>query len=45
MKFMCNICSWIYDEEKEGKPFRDLDDDWSCPLCGAPKTDFTPLEE
>ena len=45
MKYVCTICGYIYDEEQENTKFRDLPDDWTCPLCGAPKSAFEPLEE
>lgn len=47
-KYVCSICGYVYDESK-GIPekgiaprtaFEDLPDDWSCPLCGAPKSEF-----
>ncbi len=40
MKYLCTICGYIYDEEKEGTKFEDLPSDWTCPLCAAPKDDF-----
>ena len=45
MKYICPICGYIYDEEKEGVPFNELDDNWVCPICGAPKNIFTANEE
>ncbi|MFH0748588.1 MAG: rubredoxin [Candidatus Bathyarchaeota archaeon] len=39
-KWKCTVCEYIYDEEMEGKNFDDLPSDWSCPVCGAPKTAF-----
>ncbi len=39
-KFQCQDCGYIYDEEKEGKPFAGLPGDWVCPVCGAPRKDF-----
>ena len=45
MKYICTICGYIYDEEKEQTKFEDLPDDWACPMCGAPKAVFKPLEE
>ena len=39
-KYICPICGYVYDEEKEGIKFDDLPDDWKCPLCGAPKNLF-----
>lgn len=45
MKYTCDICGYIYDEEKEGVKFEELPKDWSCPLCGVPKTSFSPVAE
>lgn len=45
MKFDCTICGYVYDEAKEKVPFKDLPDSWTCPLCGAPKSAFVPLED
>jgi len=44
----CQICNWIYDEEKgcpeegiaSGTRWEDVPDDWSCPECGVGKEDF-----
>ncbi len=44
MKYKCEICQWIYDEEKEGTKFENLPDDFLCPVCNAPKDLFTPAE-
>ena len=43
-KWECELCGWIYDEEKEGTPFADLPDDWTCPECGATKDEFFKLD-
>ena len=43
-KWKCQICGYIYDEEKEGIPFDELPEDWVCPLCGASKSVFAPEE-
>ncbi len=40
MRYICQICGYIYDDEKEAVPFDTLPDDWKCPLCGASKKDF-----
>ena len=45
MKYVCSICGYIYDEEKEGVLFDKLPEDWKCPLCGAPKSEFKAAEE
>nr|MCR4588141.1 rubredoxin [Lachnospiraceae bacterium] len=42
MRYFCQICGYIYDEDKEKVPFEQLPGDWKCPLCGAGKTDFKP---
>lgn len=43
MRYKCDICQWVYDEEKEGTPFEDLPESYTCPLCGAAKNMFSPL--
>ena len=37
MVYKCSICGYIYDEEKEGKPFSELTE---CPLCKQPVDKF-----
>ena len=44
-KYRCQLCGYIYDEEKEGIKFKDLPDDWQCPMCSAPKEAFELVEE
>lgn len=48
-KYVCNVCGYVYDPT-EGDPengvsagtsFDKLPDDWTCPVCGAPKSEFT----
>ena len=36
-KFKCSVCGYVYDEEKEGKPFSELD---ACPVCKQPASVF-----
>jgi rubredoxin len=52
MKYICSVCNYEYDPE-EGDPdngisagtaFEDLPEDWTCPVCGADKSDFEPTE-
>lgn len=46
--WVCKICGYEYDESKgdpqnnipAGTKFEDLPDDWVCPLCKHPKSDF-----
>ena len=40
MKYVCQVCGYVYDEAVEKIPFKDLPEDWKCPLCGAPKSAF-----
>ncbi len=40
MRYICQICGYIYDDEKEKIPFHQLPDDWKCPICKAGKSDF-----
>ncbi len=42
MKYICQICGYIYDDAKEKIPFAELPDTWKCPLCGAARADFRP---
>ena len=50
-KYECNICGYVYDPDvgdpdngvAAGTAFADLPDDWECPLCGAPKEEFSPV--
>lgn len=39
-QYKCTLCGYLYDENDEAVKFADLDKNWVCPLCGAPKTDF-----
>ncbi|MGB9789156.1 rubredoxin [Thermotoga caldifontis] len=51
-KYRCMLCGYIYDPEvgdpdanvPPGTPFEALPDDWVCPLCGASKDQFEPVE-
>ena len=45
MRYICSICGYVYDEEKETIVFSVLPDSWVCPLCGAAKALFRPERE
>ena len=53
MKYVCDICGYVYDEqvgdpENDVAPntaWDDVPDDWVCPLCGVGKGQFSPLGE
>ncbi len=38
--WICKICGYVHDDETEGVKFGDLPEDWVCPLCKHPKSDF-----
>ena len=44
MRYICNLCGWIYDEEETGVAWESLPEDFTCELCGATKYEFTPEE-
>lgn len=47
-KYQCTLCGYIYDPEigdpdsgiAPNTPFEELPDSWTCPQCGASKSDF-----
>lgn len=41
MKYVCDICGYVYDEDAEGVKWEDLSDDYVCPLCGVGKDSFS----
>ncbi len=49
MKYVCNICGYVYDEAlgdpdnniAPGTKWDDLPEDFVCPLCGVGKEDFS----
>ena len=52
MKYVCDVCGWVYDEAV-GDPanqippltkFEDLPDDFVCPLCRVGKDHFSAEE-
>ncbi len=38
--WVCSICGYVYDDNVEKIPFEELPNDWTCPLCKHPKSDF-----
>ena len=51
-KYECTACGYIYGPAKgdpesgvePGTPFEKLPADWVCPVCGAGKDQFKPVE-
>lgn len=50
MKYVCDVCGWIYDPAKgdpaanipPGVEFSDLPEGWVCPECSVGKDQFSP---
>lgn len=40
MKYKCSVCGYVYDEDSEDSEFKELPEDWICPICGATKDAF-----
>ena len=51
-KYKCTLCGYIYDPKigdpdsgiAPKTPFEELPDSWTCPQCGASKSDFEELK-
>ena len=41
-KYKCSVCGYIYDEEKEGKPFSEVKE---CPVCKQSPDKFKKIED
>jgi len=47
--YVCDLCGYVYDAAQgdpdngvaPGTPFEQLPDDWTCPICGAGKDQFS----
>ncbi len=52
MKYVCEACGYVYDPAfgdpdagvDIGTDFKDIPENWVCPICGVPKSDFAPME-
>ncbi|MBQ8795710.1 MAG: rubredoxin [Clostridia bacterium] len=44
MKYVCEVCGWVYDEAETGIKFEDLSEDFECELCGVGKDMFKAKE-
>ena len=53
MKFECEACGYVYDPNlgddihgiEPGTAFKDLPEDWCCPVCNVDKSMFSPVVE
>ncbi len=49
MKYVCDVCGWVYDEAEgcpeegiaPGTKWEDLPEDFVCPLCKVDKSNFS----
>jgi rubredoxin len=47
-QYICKVCGYVYDpaegdtdaQIEPGIPFATLPDDWNCPQCNAPRSEF-----
>ena len=52
MKYVCDICGYVYDPElgdpdngvAPGTPWEEVPEDWTYPLCGVGKDQFSEEE-
>ena len=52
-RYVCTVCGYVYDPAvgdidhgvSSGTKFQDIDNEWVCPLCGVPKSDFEKAEK
>ena len=54
-KYICDVCGYEYDPSETGKAFNEYDpsetgkafnelpEDWTCPICGVGKDQFSEL--
>jgi len=43
--YVCQVCEYTYDEEKAGKKWDQLADDWVCPVCESDKSYYRLVSE
>jgi len=43
--YICTVCDFEYDEDREGIMWADLPEDWLCPICDSDKTLYRLAEE
>lgn len=52
-RYVCDVCGYVYDPQEgeidlcitPGTDFKNLPDNWSCPVCNDSKEDFYPDED
>ena len=41
MRYVCDVCGWVYDEEEKGVKWEDVAEEFECPLCSVGKDQFS----
>lgn len=49
-QYVCKVCGYVYDPAEgdpsahiePGLPFETLPEDWTCPKCHSPRSEFDP---
>jgi rubredoxin len=52
-RYVCPVCYFTYHQEdgdpnagvEPGTPFEEIPENWCCPKCGQPKSEFRKFEE
>lgn len=44
MKYICTVCGWVYDEEKQEIKWENLPERFRCPVCSVGKDKFEKTE-
>ncbi|MDP3066242.1 MAG: thiamine pyrophosphate-binding protein [Methanobacteriaceae archaeon] len=44
-RYRCTVCNYILDEKREGVKFKDLPENWRCPVCNSPLNTFILLSK
>lgn len=53
MRYVCTICSYVYDSKigdidnnvQPGTEFKEVPENWVCPICSANKDNFELIPE
>ena len=45
MKYICQVCGYVYDEAAEACPFDQLPDSWQCPWCKGGVPDSASMQD
>lgn len=53
MRYLCTICSYVYDPKigdtdnsvTPGTEFKDIPNEWVCPICATNKENFEAITE